>query len=209
MIFLTFHGKSRLDHHAEEHFHDVGWDMKGPLVALAIPSFVIGFLAIGPVLFGDYFGSSIKVLELNDVVGELGRSYHGPVAFAWHALLQWPVWLTAAGVLTAWLFWLKSPYLAEAARRNLSVIYRVLVNKYYFDWFNENVVVRAARGLGLGFWYVGDRGIIDGAAINGSAALVGWTASVTRRIQSGYLYSYAFWMVVGLAGLLGWFLFKA
>ena len=208
MIFLTFHGKSRLDHHTEEHFHDVGWNMKGPLVALAIPSLVIGFLAIGPVLFGGYFGDAIKVLEANDVVGELGREYVGPVNFALHAFASAPFWLALAGVVTAWFLWLKRPELAASLRQRLSFLYRVLVNKYYFDWFNENVIARAARGLGLVLWQGGDQGLIDGAAVNGSAALVDRVASITRRVQSGYLYTYAFWMIVGLAALLGWFLYR-
>jgi len=208
MIFLTFHGKSRLDHHAEQHFHDVGWDMKGPLVALAIPSVLIGFLTIGPLLFGDYFGGAITVLEAHDVVGEIGRTFQGPVAFARHAFLQWPVWLTALGVATAYLFWLRRPDLADAAQRRGALLYRVLTNKYYFDWFNENVIAAAARGFGTGLWRGADQGLIDGAAVNGSANLVDWLAGVTRRVQSGYLYTYALWMVIGLAALLGWFLFK-
>jgi NADH-quinone oxidoreductase subunit L len=207
MIFLTFHGKSRLDHHAEKHFHDVGWDMKGPLVALAIPSLLIGFLAIGPVLFGGYFGDAIKVLEPNDVVGEIGREYQGPVGFAWHAFASAPVWLALAGVVTAWYLWLKRPELAVSLRERLSFPYRVLINKYYFDWFNENVIARAARGLGFGLWRGGDEGLIDGVVVNGSASLVDWVASVTRRVQTGYLYNYAFWMIVGLAAFVGWFLY--
>ena len=208
LIFLTFHGKSRLDHHAEEHFHDVGWDMKGPLVALAIPSVVVGFLAIGPVLFGGYFGDAIKVLEANDVVGEIGREYVGPVSFTLHAFASAPVWLALAGVVTAWYLWLQRPEMATLLRERLSFPYRVLTNKYYFDWFNENVIARAARGLGIGLWRGGDEGLIDGALVNGSAGLVDWVASVTRRVQTGYLYNYAFWMIVGLAAFVGWFLYR-
>jgi NADH-quinone oxidoreductase subunit L len=208
MIFLTFHGKSRLDHHAEEHFHDVGWNMKAPLVALAIPSLVIGFLAIGPVLFGGYFGDAIKVLEPNDVVGEIGREYQGPVSFTLHAFASAPVWLALAGVITAWFLWLQRPAVATMLRERLSFPYRVLTNKYYFDWFNENVIARAARGLGFGLWRGGDEGLIDGAVVNGSAGLVDWVASVTRRVQTGYLYNYAFWMIVGLAAFVGWFLYR-
>jgi NADH-quinone oxidoreductase subunit L len=208
MIFLTFHGKTRMDHHAEEHFHDVGWDMKGPLVALAIPSLLIGFLTVGPVLFGGYFGDAIKVLEHNDVVGEMGREYVGPVAFAWHAFMGLPVYLAAAGVAVAYFLWLKRPDIPEMLSQRLALPYRILVNKYYFDWFNENVIARAARGLGLGLWYGGDQGLIDGAAVNGSASLVGWLSLQVRRVQNGYLYSYAFWMVVALAAFLGWFLFR-
>jgi len=208
MIFMTFHGPERLDHHAQEHFHDVGWDMKGPLVALAIPSLLIGFFTIAPVLFGNYFGSAIKVLERNDVAAEIGREFHGPLAFALNSVLNLPLYLAAAGVLGAWVFVLKRPDLADAAQRRFSWLYRLLVNKYYFDWFNENVLARAARALGLGLWRGGDQGLIDGVMVNGTAEAVGRVALVARGLQSGFLYSYAFWMVVGLVLLLGWFLLK-
>jgi NADH-quinone oxidoreductase subunit L len=130
MIFMTFHGPSRLDHHAEEHFHDVGWDMKGPLVALAIPSLLIGFFTIQPVLFGGYFGDAIRVLEANDVVAEIGREFHGAMAFALHSVMTLPLWLAAAGVYSAWFFVLKRPDLADAAQRRFGFLYRLLVNKY-------------------------------------------------------------------------------
>jgi NADH-quinone oxidoreductase subunit L len=206
MIFLTFHGPERLDHHAQEHFHDVGWDMKGPLVALAIPSLLIGDFTIGPLLFGDYFDDAIKVLPANDVIGDLRREWEGPVGFALHGFVLVPFWLAAAGVLTAWLFVLKQPQWATALSERLSFLYRLLVNKYYFDWFNENVLARLARWFGIALWRGGDQGLIDGAVINGSAGLVGWIAGVTRHLQSGFLYSYAFWMMIGLALMLGWLL---
>jgi NADH-quinone oxidoreductase subunit L len=206
MIFLTFHGKERLDHHAQEHFHDVGWDMKGPLVALAIPSLLIGDFTIGPLLFGGYFSDAIKVLPANDVIGDLHREWEGPVGFALHGLMSPPFWLAAFGVLTAWLFVLKAPAWGLALRQRLSVPYELLVNKYYFDWFNEKVLARLARWLGIALWRGGDQGLIDGAVVNGCAGLVGWIAGVTRHLQSGFLYSYAFWMIIGLALLLGWFL---
>jgi NADH-quinone oxidoreductase subunit L len=206
MIFLTFHGQERLDHHAQEHFHDVGWDMKGPLVALAIPSLLIGFFTIEPVLFGGFFGNAIKVLPANDVVGELHREWQGPLAFALHALATPVFWLAALGVLTAWAFVLWRPSWGTVLRQKLSFLYTLLANKYYFDWFNENVLARLARWLGIALWRGGDQGIIDGAMVNGSAGLVGWIAGVTRHLQSGFLYSYAFWMIIGLAAMLGWFL---
>jgi NADH-quinone oxidoreductase subunit L len=206
MVFMTFHGKERLDHHTQEHFHDVGWDMKGPLVALAIPSLLIGFFTVEPVLFGGYFGDAIKVLPGHDVVGELKHEWDGPVAFALHALASPPAWLAALGVLTAWVFVLKQPQWGAVLRRRFGAIYTLLVNKYYFDWFNENVLARLARWLGIALWKGGDQVLIDGAVVNGSAGLVGWVAGVTRHLQSGFLYSYAFWMIIGLAMLLGWFL---
>ena len=209
MIFLTFHGKERLDHHAQDHFHDVGWDMKAPLVALAIPSVFIGYFTIEPVLFGNYFGSAIQVAEHNDVVAEIGHHFEGPVAFALHGPLGAPFWLALSGVVCAWLFFLRNPSWAAAVQSRLTGLHSLLVNKYYFDWFNENVLARASRGLGTLLWKAGDQAVIDGALVNGSAAAVNWFSGVARRVQTGYLYSYALWMVVGLAVLLGWFLFKA
>jgi NADH-quinone oxidoreductase subunit L len=209
MIFMTFHGKERLDHHAQDHFHDVGWDMKAPLVALAIPSLLIGFFTIQPVLFGNYFGSAIQVAEHNDVVAEIGHHFEGPVAFALHGPLGAPFWLALSGVVCAWLFFLRNPSWAAAVQSRLTGLHTLLVNKYYFDWFNENVLARASRGLGTVLWKAGDQAVIDGTLVNGSAAAVNWFAGIARRIQTGYLYSYALWMVVGLAVLLGWFLLKA
>jgi NADH-quinone oxidoreductase subunit L len=206
MIFMTFHGPERLDHHAREHFHDVGWDMKAPLVALAIPSLIIGYLTVQPILFGGYFGGAIRVLEGHDVVGELKAEWHGPVAFALQALVSAPAWLAALGVLTAWWFVLQRPQLGAAVRERSGGLYRLLVNKYYFDWFNENVLAPLARGLGVLLWRGGDQVVIDGAIVNGSADAVGRLAGVTRLLQSGFLYSYAFWMIIGLALSLGWFL---
>ena len=207
MFFMTFHGDSRLDQHAEEHFHDVGWDMKAPLVALAVPSLLIGYFTIQPVLFGGYFGDSIRVAAANDVVGELGREFHGAAAFAAQALLSLPLWLAAAGVFSAWHFVLRRPERATAIQQRLNWLYRLLVNKYYFDWFNENVLARASRALGLALWRGGDQAVIDGA-VNGSAGAVGWIAGRVRLIQSGFLYSYAFWMIVSLVLILGWFLVR-
>jgi len=206
MIFMTFHGPERLDQHAREHFHDVGWDMKAPLVALAIPSVIIGYLTVEPILFGGYFGNAIKVLEAHDVVGELKAEWHGPMAFALHSLISAPAWLAALGVYAAWWCVLKRPEFGDAMRERFSGTYRVLVNKYYFDWFNENVLVPLARGLGVALWRGGDEVVIDGALVNGSADAVGRLAGVTRLLQSGFLYSYAFWMIIGLAVSLGWFL---
>src|SRR5580698_6513358 len=102
MIFMTFHGPERFDQHTSEHYHDVGWDMKAPLVALAIPSLIIGYLTIEPILFGGYFGGAIKVLQDHDVVGELKAEWRGPLLFGLQSLLSAPVWLAALGVLTAW-----------------------------------------------------------------------------------------------------------
>ncbi|MFI4895684.1 MAG: NADH-quinone oxidoreductase subunit L [Steroidobacterales bacterium] len=208
MIFLTFHGPERLGHHAREHFHDVGWNMKGPLLALAIPSLLIGYFTIEPLVFGGYFGDAIRVLESHDAVGEMRQEWHGPIVFALSSFMGWAPWLAALGVLAAWYFVLHRPQAGDALRERFAGLNRLLDNKYYFDWFNENVLARLTRGVGIVLWRGGDQAVIDGAMVNGTAGLVGWLAVVTRQLQSGFLYSYAFWMIIGLAVLLGWFLFR-
>ncbi len=180
-----------------------------PLVALAIPSILIGALTVGPVLFGDYFGSAILVLARNNVIGEIGEEFGGPVLFALRGLLAPSFWLAAAGALTAWAFFLRRPQWADLAAERARWLYRVLTEKYYFDWFNEQILAPLARLIGIGLWKGGDEALIDGALVNGGAASVGWFGSLLRRVQSGYLYSYAFWMMIGLALLLGWFLARA
>ncbi|MEZ5499439.1 MAG: NADH-quinone oxidoreductase subunit L [Steroidobacteraceae bacterium] len=222
MIFLTFHGKPRWhgsDHgshdahkHAAPHEHEPHespWVVTLPLIALAIPSIVVGYLTVQQVAFGGYFGESILVLAQHDVLGELEGDFHGPLAMAEHALQSAPFWLALAGVLVAWLVFLAKPQIADLAERRLAWIRRILDNKYYFDWFNENVIAAGARGLGRVFFRVGDRFLIDDGIVNGSAGIVAAVAGWGRRLQSGYLYSYAFWMCIGLALLLGWFLIFA
>jgi len=213
MMFLTFHGPERFreaaahvdgdDHEGghDEHGGHGGdpkespWVVTAPLIALAIPSVFIGAFTVAPVLFGSYFGRSIFVLAANDVTAKVGADFSGAVSFALHGLLKAPFWFAAAGVATAWLFFLKRPELAGEAARRYRLIYRILSEKYYFDWFNEKVLAALTRGIGAGLWKGGDEGLIDG-----------WFGGVLRRVQSGYLYSYAFWMVIGLAVLLGWYL---
>jgi NADH-quinone oxidoreductase subunit L len=206
MMFMTFHGPERLDHHAQEHFHDVGWDMKGPLVALAVPSLLIGYFTVQPILFGGYFGDAIRVLENHDVVAELKAEWTGALAFALRSVLSAPAWLAGLGVLTAWVFVLRQPQWGDVLRERLAWLNRLLINKYYFDWFNENVLARLTRGLGIAMWRGGDQAVIDGVMVNGTAGMVGRLAGLTRQLQSGFLYSYAFWMIISLAVLLGWFL---
>jgi NADH-quinone oxidoreductase subunit L len=220
MLFMTFHGPERFrqaahgghDEEAPGHAHTPHESppvVTVPLVALAIPSVLIGALTVGSVLFGSYFGHSIFVLERNDVTAKVGADFSGAVSFALHGLAAPPFWLAAAGVFTAWLFFLKRPALADQAQARLHWLYRLLTNKYYFDWFNENVIAALTRLIGEGLWKGGDQGLIDGVMVNGTADGVGWLGGVLRRVQSGYLYSYAFWMVIGLVVLLGWFLAHA
>jgi NADH-quinone oxidoreductase subunit L len=228
MLFMTFHGPERFRQavhgHAGDHAggkddahahddpghgadpHESPWVVTLPLIALAIPSVLIGALTVGQVLFGSYFGHAIFVLPANDVTAKVGEDFGGALQFALHGLLKPPFWFAAAGVVTAWYCFLKRPELAGEAARRLRLLYRILCDKYYFDWVNEKVLAPLVRAIGTGLWKGGDQGLIDGAMVNGTAESVGWFGGVLRRVQSGYLYSYAFWMVIGLAVLLGWYL---
>src|SRR6185437_10999994 len=156
MMFLTFHGEERLDHHTAEHFHDVGWDMKAPLVALAIPSLLIGWLTIDPLLFGGFFNDAIRVLPTQNMVAEMARTWHGATAFAFDAFRSAPVYIAAAGVATAWVFVLWRPQWGDAVRVRCAGINVILDNKFYFDWVNENILARLARGVGYVLWRAGD-----------------------------------------------------
>jgi NADH-quinone oxidoreductase subunit L len=209
MIFMTFHGEERMDAHTREHLHESPWVVTVPLVLLAIPSVVAGWLTVGPVLFHGYFGGAIVVAPAHDVLGEIGREYTTPSAFLVHALLQLPVYLAAAGVLLAYFLYLLRPGIPALLRERLAPLYRVLDNKYWFDWFNENVIAAGGRALGRLFWRVGDELVIDGALVNGSARTVGWIAAMTRHLQSGYLYHYAFAMIIGLSAMLAWLLVRS
>jgi len=209
LVFMTFHGQERMDHHTREHLHESPWVVTLPLVMLAIPSIIAGWPFIGPLLFGDYFQGAIQVAHEHDVLGHLGEEFHGPAAFVLHSLQGPAVWLAAAGVLAAWFLYLKRPELAAQLREKAGGLYTLLVNKYYFDAFNEKVLAAGSRALGKALWRGGDVAIIDGAAVNGSARLVGWVASAVRGVQSGYLYHYAFATIIGLSALLAWLLWRS
>jgi NADH-quinone oxidoreductase subunit L len=219
LLFMTFHGKERFreaslhagDGHGQEHGgdpHESPAVVTLPLIALAIPSVLIGALTVVPVLFGDYYGRSIFVLPGNNVIARLGEEFAHPVwvSFALHGLRSPPFALAVLGALTAWLFFLRNPAWADRVQQHFAWLYRLLVEKYYFDWVNEKVIAPLTRGIGIGLWRGGDEVLIDGVMVNGTAEGVTWFGSVLRLVQSGYLYSYAFWMMIGLALLLGWFL---
>jgi NADH-quinone oxidoreductase subunit L len=210
LLFMVFHGEERIDHHAKEHLHEPPAVVWGPLVALAIPSVLIGWFTIEPMLFGAYFADSIFVLPSHDVLGTVGEEFHGPGAFIWHAITHSAaLYLAAAGALTAWFLYMKRPELPEQIRGNIAPLHTLLTNKYYFDWFNENVLAPVTRGIGTVLWNVGDRVLIDGLVVNGSAKGVAMFSGIVRRLQSGYLYRYAFAMVIGLAALIGWFVVRS
>jgi NADH-quinone oxidoreductase subunit L len=208
LVFMTFHGRERMDEHTREHLHESPWVVTLPLVALAIPSIVIGWLTVGPVVFGDFFAGSIAHAP-DGPIAELGREFHGPAAFVLHAVRSPALWLALGGIVAAWYLYLKRPELPGRIAARFARLHRLLVNKYYFDWFNENVIAAGVRNFGAGLWKRGDEAAIDGFLVNGTARAIGALSLVVRRVQSGYLYHYAFAMIIGLSLLLGWLLLKS
>jgi NADH-quinone oxidoreductase subunit L len=204
MFFLVFHGQERIDEDARHHLHEPPWVVWLPLVLLAIPSAIIGWFTVGPLLFGGYFGDAIYVAEAHDVLAELGTDYHGPWAFLLHGLKSPVLYIALAGVVTAWAMYLKYPLAPKWVRARFDFIYRLLENKYYLDDFNEQVLARGSRLLGQGLWRGGDVTLIDGVLVNGTANSIGRLAGLVRQLQTGYLYHYAFAMVIGLVVLVGW-----
>lgn len=205
MFFLVFHGDERTDEHARAHLREPPLVVTVPLVMLAIPSVVIGAVLVDGMLFGDYFGASIVVASEHDVLAELGREFHGWGSMAVHGLIAKPFWLAIAGVLVAWWMYIKAPGLPEKLAGHLHWLYQVLVNKYGFDQFNDRVVAAGGRLAGNWLWRYGDAAVIDGVMVNGSARAVGVIAGVVRQLQSGYLYHYAFAIIIGLLILIGLF----
>lgn len=178
-----------------------------PLVLLAIPSLIIGAIAIGPMLYGDFFQHGVafdKVIFIGQnhpALAEMAEEFHGWVGMGLHSVSGLPVWLALAGVVVAWFLYLKRPDLPASIRRAFGPIYTLLDNKYYMDKINEVVFARGSVAIGRGLWKEGDVVVIDGL-VNGSARFIGWFAGVIRFLQSGYIYHYAFAMIIGMLGLL-------
>ncbi len=222
LLYMTFHGRERFTvdaadghghddahgHHAPGHLahapRESPWVITVPLVLLAIPSVIAGWGTIGPMLFGGWFGDAIQVDPANDVLGELGRDFHGPFAMLLHGF-GWssPLWPALAGFAVATWIWLLNPALAGKAKQALRPIYDVLAHKYWVDELYQAVFARGGVALGRALWKGGDATVIDGLVVNGSAAAVSRTAYAVRWLQSGYLYHYAFAMILGLVALLG------
>ena len=226
LYFLVFHGKERYDQnpdahhddHADDHADDHGhhghdakphespWVVTLPLVLLAIPSVIIGAMTLMPILFGDFFKGVIVVDGTSHhAMAELAEEIHGWLPMALHGFTGLPFWLALAGVVSSWYMYMINPALPAAIKRAFGPVYRLLENKYYMDWFNEHVLAHGARLLGTGLWKGGDRVLIDGALVNGSARTVGWIAGVVRKVQTGYLYQYALVMILGIFLLMTYF----
>jgi len=220
MYFMVFHGKERFHqghahgnepdaHHGHAATpHETPWVVTGPLLALALPSLAIGYMTIEPMLFGEFFGKAIYVADRHPVMNELNQEFHGPWAMGLHAVMTLPFWFTVAGVGLAAFFYLKRPDIPAALARRFQFLYRLLVNKYWFDELYDWLFARGARLLGAALWRGGDRGVIDGLIVNGSAHLVERTSRLARVLQSGYIYHYAFAMLTGVFALVTWWFLR-
>jgi NADH-quinone oxidoreductase subunit L len=222
MYFLVFHGKERFDTHGghgDDHGHDnhhgggtpheSPWVVTFPLIMLAIPSVFIGYFAIEPMLFGDYFKGAIHIsAEAHPGMEELAHEFHGAVAMAMHSVTTLPFWLALSGVTLSWFFYLKRPDIPAMLKDKFSLLHAVLENKYGFDAFNAWFFAGGARALGRGLWKFGDVTVIDGFFVNGAGRVVGWASQLIRHAQSGYIYHYAFAMIIGALALMTVFVFN-
>ncbi|WP_374408472.1 NADH-quinone oxidoreductase subunit L [Hydrogenophaga sp.] len=227
LYFLVFHGKERYDqnpdahhghddhhddhgHHGDGKPHESPWVVTVPLMLLAIPSVVIGLMTIQPMLLGDFFKDAITInTELHPAMEKFAEEFHGWFPMAMHAFTTAPFWLALAGAVMAWYMYLINPAVPAAIGRALKPIVTVLENKYYLDWFNENVLARGARALGTGLWKGGDQGVIETGVVNASWRFVGGFSSVVRGLQSGYVFHYALLMIVGVFLFMTYFVWLA
>jgi len=213
LLYLTFHGKQRFEVVHDDDGHLPSGQLAHapkesplvvtiPLILLAIPSIFIGWMTIEPVLFGGWLEDSIFVLDKNNVLGEIGEHFHGATAMAMHSVQTLPFWLMIAGMTLSTLIYLFRPSIADLVRNRLPFLYRLLDHKYYFDEFYQKVFANGSVRLGRDLWNKVDAGFIDNGIVNGSARVVEWVAARVRRWQTGFLYDYAFAMIIGLIGIL-------
>jgi NADH-quinone oxidoreductase subunit L len=206
MFFLVFHGKERMDEHTRSHLKESPLTVTIPLIALAIPSVVAGYF-IYPMVVGDFFTGVVFVDPTHTAIAEMREGYHGIFGFILHGLMTAPFWLAMSGLGLAWYIYLKNDALAQFAYNKFRWIHTILDKKYGMDTFNQVVFAGGAIALGKILWKVGDRFLIDGLMVNGSAKVVGFCSGLLRRIQTGYMYHYAFSMILGVLVILTWFIF--
>ena len=206
LMFMTFYGEPRMDKHMREHLHESPWVVTIPLVVLAVPTVASGWL-IGMLLFGDYFAGVIEIQEQHDVVALMKEHYTGIVGMMVHSLMTLPFWLAMAGIFTAWFLYQYKVELPGKIRKIAGPVYTLLDRKYYIDEFYSWLFAGGLRSLSNVLWKYGDIKVIDGLMVNGSAKAVAWFSTVVRRFQSGYIYHYAFSMIVGVFVLMSLWLF--
>lgn len=206
MFFLVFHGEERMDEHTKSHLHESPKVVTIPLIALAVPSVVAGYF-IYPMVVGDFFDGVIYTSDTHPVIADITQSYHGIWGFIGHALLAPPFFLAMAGVASAYYIYMKKPSIAQWGYDKFRGLHTLLDKKYYADDFNQAVFAGGALALGKSLWAVGDRLLIDNLIVNGSAKVVGWFSGIIRHIQTGYLYHYAFSMIIGVLLIISWLIF--
>ena len=207
MFFLVFHGKSRMDKHTEEHCHEPPRVVTWPLIALAVPSVIIGWLTVGPIVFGEYFGGVIYVADAHNVIEKVREHTTGATSMLSHIPGSKAFYLAMAGLITAWFLYMVKPEWPARIQSKFGFVHRILDRKYGFDEFNQTVFAAGSVAVGRSLWRIGDQGVIDGALVNGSAGGVGVLAGLARKFQTGYLFHYAFAMIIGLLLMMTWFLF--
>jgi len=209
LLYLTFHGKERMEQHTQEHLKESTWVVTLPLILLAIPSVLIGWLTIEPLLFGGFLADAIHVNPTNDVVKEIGL-YHfeSPGGFALHGLMAAPFFLALFGFAVATYIYMKNKALAGTIKKKLAPINRILENKYGFDAFNQKYIAGGSVKLGEALWKWSDSKFIDGMIVNGSAKVINMFSKFIRSMQSGYVYHYALVMVISVVVFIGLYVFK-
>ena len=206
MFFLVFHGKERMDEHTRSHLKESPLTVTIPLIALAIPSVVAGYF-IYPMVVGDFFAGVVFVDPAHTAIAEMRESYQSVFGFMLHGIMMPPFWLAMSGLGLAWYIYLKNDAPARFAYDKFRWMHTILDKKYGMDAFNQTVFAGGAIALGKFLWKVGDRFLIDGLIVNGSARVVGLCSSLFRRMQTGYMYHYAFSMILGVLVILSWFIF--
>ncbi len=212
LMFMTFHGRPRMDHHTLQNLKESPMVVVLPLLLLAIPSMIAGALFINPMAFGDYFSGAIFVLPQHDVIGAIAEDYVGEsslavvFSFMFHGILQPPFWLAISGIFLAWLFYVRLPELPGKVVASVKPLYSLLMNKYYFDDFNQKYLANGTVGLGRLLSKFGDTIFIDGWLVNGTAKAVGFLSRIIRPLQSGLVNHYAFAMILGLLVLMTLFI---
>ena len=208
MFFLVFHGEERMDEHTKSHLHEPAKVVVWPLIALAVPAVLSGYL-INPMVVGDFFDGVIHVDASHPAMAYLKDSYHGVFKFVLHGISMPPFWLAMGGLASAYFIYMKKPVIARMAYDKLRPIHTLLDKKYFADEFNMAVFAGGALAAGKGLWSAGDKFLIDGLMVNGTAKFTGWVAGLVRNIQSGYLYHYAFSIIIGVLAIMSWLIFGA
>ncbi len=206
LIFMTFHGQERMDKHTKEHLHESPWVVTVPLIILAVPTIAAGWL-IDPIVVGEYFRNVIYVGANHDAIKQLSNEFTGVIGMMFHALSTAPFWLSLAGIFAAWYLYCVKTSIPEKIKNQFGIIYNLLDRKYYIDEFYSWFFANGARNLGTVLWKYGDVKIIDGFFVNGTAKVVAISASIVRRYQTGYIYHYAFTMIVGIVVILTFWLY--